>query len=308
MYRTGRQLFLRCCLLSAVGGAAVSGCATFRFDGSRPRLNAEAGQLTRQARNALATGSHQLARRLLNRSLQCCPDDPQALLMLAEADQANGEQARSVQNLTRLAAQFPDRPDVRLALARVLLATGEPERARVEATQATLLAPEDPSAWQCRAQAELAMNAPAPALLHFQRAWSLPDAPADLPLWIARTHAALHQPERAVAVLEHARVTGNEEEIPPDLLVYEAGLLLELGQNRRAVDLLRETASRRNSSPAVSAALCRALQADRRNSEARQVLAEALQRWPESPELASLDDGNNLPTTLAVRREPRQNP
>jgi tetratricopeptide (TPR) repeat protein len=265
-----------------------AGCACLRFSGQQPQLCAEAGRLTRQARSALASGSHQLAQRLLNRSLQCCPDDPQALAMLAEADLVDGDPARAIKTLSRLARNSPDRADLRVRLGRACLASGEIELARTEAAAATMLAPDDVAAWQLLGEVAEAAGDDSGALDSYLRAVAIDGSDAGLSLRIAGLHQRGGDPARALSAVSHYLDRVPAGSPPYDGLLKEGELLMELGQTARAVERLA-LATRHPSAGAES--FVRLSQAQTRAGlpvQARQTLVTAIERWPDEVELDAL--------------------
>lgn len=265
-----------------------SGCACLRFSGQQPQLCAEAGRLTRQARSALANGSHQLAQRLLNRSLQYCPDDPQALAMLAEADLVDGDPDRAVKTLSRLARGSPERVDFRVSLGRACLAAGDFEQAAIQASAATALAPDDASAWQLEGEVAEAAGDSARALDCYLRATTIDGYEHEILMRIANLHQRRGDAARALAAVSHFLDRGPEGTPPYDGLLKEGELLLELDQPARAVERLALAIRHPEASPAAFVRLSQAQARIDQPVQARQTLALALERWPEVPELANL--------------------
>jgi tetratricopeptide (TPR) repeat protein len=269
--------------LLLMAGPLTLGCAALPFHGNQSQLRAQAGQLTRQARTALSKGSSQLAKRLLNRSLECCPDDPQAMALLAEASLESGDTDQAITTLMNVAAKAPERTDIQVRLGQAWLAVGQTAQAGVQAEKAIGIDAQYGAAWQLAGDVALAENNLDEALTNFHRAEACPDSDSTLQLQIARVYQQQGRASRALSAVERYQSQFRAEAPCHNGLMLEGDILLALGQNGRAVERLTLATNQPTASAESFVRLSRAQMMDNRSIQARQTLELARQRWPDEP-------------------------
>ncbi len=208
--------------------------------------------------------------------------------MLAEADLVDGDSARAIKTLSRLARHSPDRADLRVRLGRACLAAGEIDLARTEAASATMLAPEDISAWQLLGEVAEAAGDDSGALDSYLRAAAIDGSDAGLSLRIAGLHQRGGDATRALTAVSHYLDRAPAGSPPYDGLLKEGELLIELGQTARAVERLSLATRHPSAGPESFVRLSQAQTRDGQPVEARQTLVAARERWPDERELDAL--------------------
>jgi len=266
----------------------LTGCATLRFQGNHASLRAEAGELTRQARAALTKGSSQLARRLLNRSLECCPNDPQAMALLAEAELKNGDSQHAISTLQAVAKHSPERIDLRVRLGRAWLESGHVLLARNEAEQVLQIQPEYSPAWQLMGDVHQIEGSFDNALAAYHRAAAGSEPQPGLQLQIADVYRRQGKLLQSLAAVERYQSRFRMDDPDYEALLLEGELLTRMGQNTRAIERLTLATGHSLATPESHVRLSHALVLDNRHAQARQTLERASHRWPETGELSEL--------------------
>ena len=266
----------------------LTGCATLRFQENHASLRAEAGHLTRQARAALTKGSSQLARRLLNRSLECCPNDPQAMALLAEAELEGGDSGTAISTLQAVAKHSPERVDIRVRLGRAWLEAGHVLLARNEADKVLLIEPEYSPAWQLMGDINQIEGSFDSALAAYHRAAAGTEPQPGLQLQIADVYRRQGKLLQSLAAVEQYQGRFRKDDPNYEALLFEGELLTQMGQNARAIERLALATGHADSTAESFVRLSHALVLGNRQAEARQSLERARQRWPETGELADL--------------------
>lgn len=269
-------------------GSSLTGCASFRFQGQQTKLRAEAGRLTRQAREALSRGRASLARTLLNQSLACCPQDTQAMALLAEADLAGGDAAEAIQTLTAAIEHSPQRADLRVRLGQAWLESGQLQQARQQAGSAVTLDPGLSAAWQLLGDVAAAEGHLEEALAGYQRAAGCELAPANLQLKIAGIYQKQERHHRALSVISQYHAGLGLDVFCPEGLLQEGEILIAIGQYGRATERLTLATQQENCRPESYVRLSQALWMQGRSVQSQQTMVAARDRWPDLEPLAEI--------------------
>lgn len=265
----------------------LAGCASFRFQG-QPQLRAEASRLTMQAREALARGRASVARKLLNRSLECCPEDPQAMVLLAEADWAGGDPAEAIQSLTAAVEHSPQRADLRVRLGQVWLASGQPAEASRQAAAAIRIEPDSQAAWQLAGAVSESEGDQERALEAYQRSAACEGSDPAVILRIAALYQAQARYPQALCAIGLYHQRRRSEAPCPEGLLREGEILLAMEQPERAMERLGLATRQEDCRPESYLRLSQSQLLANRSAAALQTLVAARERWPAIGEFSSL--------------------
>jgi tetratricopeptide (TPR) repeat protein len=153
---------------------------------------------------ALERGDRVAAREAVASIGSTIPEDPAALVQLADLLVQAGEAPRALWVLEAGAERFPERADIQMALAFVALRLSNPALARSVASRVPEDAPEHAKAIVLRAQAELALGQLDEALTLLKQAeLRYPDEPSTRLIRIA-TLTSEHRTEEAALAVEEA--------------------------------------------------------------------------------------------------------
>jgi tetratricopeptide (TPR) repeat protein len=209
-------------------------------------------------------------------------DDPEVLLSLAQTSFAAGDSSQAQQAAEQTLAMQPDCGQAHAVLGLIELAKGDQEKAFASLQKATRLAPDASAPWKALAGMHAAKGNREAAATTLRAGIESASDPAELMLALGRTLFDEGRLREAAAILERALVLRPAD---TDILVALAEVALGMRQTAEAEDYL-------NRAIAISPALFRAvkllvtlLKTMERFAEARSILERALSADVQSPDL-----------------------
>jgi len=273
---------------------AVAGCRCGKSDGPVSQSLINSRQLSQQGQSALDQGDTKAAESLLAKAIRTCPTDCEARRRYADVLSKTGRKRDAVVQLTEALKATPDDEASWVKLAELYLATNELDRARKSAEQALDLNSRSVGALVTLGRAKRQAGETREALADFHRALVIDPQNRDLLGEISDTYRRLGEPQRALANLQALGDTYTPGDEPQQLLHQQGLALLALGRYNEAVEAL-ETA--RDRAPPSSELLFNLAEAQLRmgqSSEARQMLAQALEIEPAHPASLALMERLNV--------------
>jgi tetratricopeptide (TPR) repeat protein len=253
---------------------------------SAPDLNVASARLVRSTFAAAAEDVPAAAAEA-REALRLAPDDEDAVVGAARAiHRLPDGKAEALGLLERFLQRSPMALEARYAYARLLLADGRGEAAREQLERALAQSPNSPAVLFSLAQLAYQGKQPAEAQRFLQRYLDLPrtvprDAAPAL-LFLAQIAEEGGRPEEAIEWL--SKVPRGDEYL--SATVRRAVLMGKQGQVEAARELLQGArASTARERATLVSAEAQVLREARRNQEAFDVLARALERMPDNPDL-----------------------
>lgn len=250
---------------------------------------------------ALRRGKPESAISIFNRQ----PDAPQSLYGLALAAIAQGDHEAAKTSLTKAAqsgepvirsyagailqaynefALFPDGQQIHLQtlLARSLAQVNECETALTLVAPVVALQPGYRDAWIVKGFCEFNTERTKEALSSLEQAYSLDPEKPEIQYFLARTHAALGDPQNAVTFLRYAVMNGFQPE--RDARELLADYALELGNTELALEQYKTIADGSDGDlPAYRRYIELAIGSANHALDALSEAKNALKKWPDDP-------------------------
>jgi tetratricopeptide (TPR) repeat protein len=262
--------------------------ALWVLEAGAQRFPERADVLLALASVSLGLANPALARSAAARVPEDAPEHADALLLQAQAELALGQLDTALALLKDAEQRYPDRPASRLVRIATLTTERRNDEARLAVDEAIAAVAGDPDRVELertfrrvQAQIQLQQGELEPALATLRQL--VATDPKDVASWqlLAQGLAADDRADEAVALLE-----ANLEGDAPSLELY--GLLAPLyaasGQDREAEEALRAYAAH-SDSPAAVQPLVRYLAERGEAAAVEQTIREAIERFPEEPQL-----------------------
>ncbi len=261
-------------LLSSIG------CRWPGNDGPVPRSLLQCRQLSQQGLVAMERGDLQNADALLAKAVATCPIDTEARRRYAEALYKQGHRREALAQLTKAIEQSPDDHAAWVRRAEIELALNNLTAAHDSAQRALQLNPRSASAWLiegCYARQNGDLRG---ALAHYHRALSYEPNQRELLLELAQTYQQVGEPQRALANLQTLVDSYPPGEEPQQIMYYQGIALLALQRNNEAVDVLSNARDRAPPTPELLYQLAEAQLRIGHAAQAREVIGQALSIEP----------------------------
>ncbi len=186
-------------------------------------------------------------------------------------------------------ALFPSGQEIHLQtlVARALAQANECETALPILTAVVALQDHYRDAWIVKGYCEFTSERLPEALTSLEHAYALDPEKAEIQYFLARTYAALGDPQNAVTFLQYALINGFSPEKDARLLLAEYAL--ELGQTELALEQYKIIAEKKDSDLAsYQRYVDLAVGSTNHSLDAFTVAKEALARWPDDPSALTL--------------------
>jgi tetratricopeptide (TPR) repeat protein len=236
---------------------------------------------------ARAAGDVERAASEAKAALQLAPDDENMAVSAAQfVSESKGGPEEAIALLQRFLKRQPQAIDARFTLGRMLAGAGREDAAREQFERALAQDPDSPAILFSLAQLAWQTKQPKVAEKYLHRYLSLPDDVQrdDNPAWLFLGQIAEDQGRPADAIEHYSKVRRGEQAVPA--LIRRAMLLNEQGKLDEARKLLQDTPALNNRDRVqLISAEAALLREAGRSQQALDLLAEALQRLPENPDL-----------------------
>lgn len=259
-----------------------------------------------QVQFQLQTGHPDIAKKLLEDSIQKTPDFLPAYLLLANIAMAEKRYDDSIGLLNKVLAREPDHPEAMLLSAQALTASGKKERALAILQKAASMFGSAPQVQQELGTAYLANGDLSNAAACFAQAIKL--APGYPPATLALARINIRQAEYGTAIASlKAFVQKNPTMAEARFLLADA----QRGQGNldEALTLYRQLADASPRNPQASLMAGMVLMQQNKGAEARQAFTKTLEIAPDSllalEQLVILDMGDKQPAAALARLNAR---
>jgi tetratricopeptide (TPR) repeat protein len=276
--------------LAAVFSLWATGCHSLSWQGPVPKSVATCRQFSQQGINAMERGDWDRAESLLSQAVQACPVDSEARRNYAETLWHRGavnEAAAQLEEARRVAA---DDTSLAVRTGELYLSMGQVDRALKLADQTLDLDPKAAEAWVLRGRAQESTGHIREALADYQRSLGYCPGNPDVLLRVAEAYRQLHQPERALTVLQNLGDSFPAGEEPQNLLHLQGLALMALGRPNDAVESLTLAAGRGKPTAGILCHLAEAQLLSGHQAEASAAVAQALLLEPDDLESRGLKD------------------
>lgn len=239
------------------------------------------------AAQARAAGNYDRAAAEADAALRLAPDDESVAVVAAQhAGQGNGGSDAAIEMLQKFLERNPQALEARFELARWLAGAERHDAAREQFELALEQKPDSPAILFSLAQLAWQTKQPEAAEQYLNRYIGLADDVRrdNSPAWLFLGQIAEEDGRLAEAIDRYARVGPGEQYLPAQ--IRRALLLGRQGRLDDARELLKQTPATNNRARVqLIAAEAQLLRESGRTQDAVDLLAEALERLPENPEL-----------------------
>lgn len=252
-------------------------------DGPVSKSLATCRSLSQQGISALERGDDEQAEELLSAAIASCAVDPEARRYYAEVLWRRGAQAEATEQIEEAVRLAPDDPSLWVRAAEMQLALGNIEGARSRGQRALNLNVNNADAWLVLGDVRRHAGDLDEALAHYHRALANSPGRPQILLAIAETYRQSNQPQRALVNLQVLSDTYPPGEEPADVLVLLGQAYRALGRHEDAAHSFLAALKRGASGPELSYLAAESQLLAGHAHAARQIVQEALSRYPNDP-------------------------
>lgn len=234
----------------------MAGCKTLEpFSQSMRTRVAAARQWTGNGVAAVRRGSVSEARDYFTKASSQLPKDHEIVVNLARTHFQEGQFQPAIKELNR--AIEINGPDEKLLveLGQYLLADGQVDAASEKVQQALQENHRHAGAWLLSGKIHAAKGDDQTALGDFQKAIGIDPSREDIQLEIVRGYRRLNDPLRALSAVENILEQYPSHHQPAAAIVEKSQALVQLKQNKSAIETLNQAIAAGNKSPEIGLAL-----------------------------------------------------
>ncbi|HIM50560.1 MAG TPA: tetratricopeptide repeat protein [Acidobacteria bacterium] len=276
--------------------------AVDHLERARDQLTADAGLSLTLGRLYVTTQQSAKAIEVLNELLDAEPRFTEALVLLGQAHETQGDWVEAAAAYERAVTRSPRRTRYRRQLANALLNAGQPDRALEVVRELVRVRPDDAGGWYSLSELELELENYDEAEAAAQRLVEIEPDNLRGAYMLSRVLGAQREYQGMVDALEPAVRRAREGEIAPSQLANLLQRLSvahrQLGDHDAAIDRLREALDLTPSNLGLQAQLAQVYLDARRLDEAVAVVSRAQQENPGNLALLRIEA-----QTLSVRGE-----
>lgn len=268
--------------------AMSSGCQALHQKFGRGADIAEYHRWEQGGRDALRHNRLDQAEGYLSRAMELAPQDVQVLEQYADLCQRRGDVGRAIEVLTRAVDASNGQSELRVKLGQCFLDNGHWLPASRQAQLALDSNRHCPDAWVLQGRVMLAKENHAEAMACFQRALSINPDQANVQIYLARTHALMGEPMRAISCLEQLLSQYPVGQQPEAALIALGKMLSDMGRHHAAIEKLYLAARQRDATTAAWIALAEAQRAGGYDRQAVATLDTAAKRFPDAQPISEM--------------------